>query len=118
MVVVCALVWGLWRNAPKIARYGISLITLAAFVFLLYNSLAVLYGWSSYIQHPAEADAVTYGSQIYMGLLANNTANIVGGLGGLTESVSVSTIAYGMGGIGSLLFLVSGLMGIMAARRD
>ena len=118
VVVVCALAWGLWRNAPKIARYGIALITLAAFVFLLYNSLAALYGWSSYIHHPYEADAVTYGTQIYMGLFTNDVANITAGVGGLTESVSVSTIAYGMGGIGSLLFLVSGLMGIMAARRD
>jgi len=118
VVVVCALVWGLWRNAPKIARYGMALITLAAFAFMAYNSLAVLQGWSSYIHHPAEADALTYSSQIYMGLLANNTASIVGGLGGLTESVSVSAIAYAAGGIGSLLFLVSGLMGIMAARRS
>jgi energy-coupling factor transporter transmembrane protein EcfT len=118
VVVVCALAWGLWRNAPKIARYGIALITLAAFVFMLYNSLAVLYGWSSYIQHPSEADAVTYGTQIYMGLFTNNTASITAGVGGLTESVSVSALVYGMGGIGSLLFLVSGLMGIMAARRS
>jgi hypothetical protein len=78
----------------------------------------VLYGWSSYIQHPSEADAVTYGTQIYMGLFTNNTASITAGVGGLTESVSVSALVYGMGGIGSLLFLVSGLMGIIAARRS
>jgi hypothetical protein len=118
VVAFCALVWCLWRNAPSIAKYGMALITLGAFVFLLYNSLAVLYGWSSYIEHPSEADAVTYGTQIYMGLFTNNTASIVEGLGGLTESANTSAIAYGMGGIGSLLFLVSGLMGLMAARRD
>ncbi len=121
VVVVCALAWGLWRNAPKIARYGMALITLAAFVFLLYNSLAVLYGWSSYIHHPAEAEATTYGYQLYINLLANNLANdsatIVGGLRGFTESINTSAIVYAAGGIGSLLFLVSGLMGIMAARR-
>ena len=118
VVAFFALVWCLWRNAPSIAKYGMALITLGAFVFMLYNSLAVLYGWSSYIEHPSEADAVTYGTQIYMGLFTNNTATIVEGLGGLTESSNTSAIAYGMGGIGSLLFLVSGLMGIMAARRD
>ncbi|HUU62565.1 MAG TPA: hypothetical protein VMX96_01385 [Dehalococcoidia bacterium] len=123
VVLFCAIVWCLWRNAPKIARYGIALITLAAFVFLLYNSLAVLYGWSSYIHHPAEADAVTYGYQLFWDLFANDlanittVANITAGLGGLTESTITSAIAYAMGGIGSLLFLVSGLMGIMAARR-
>lgn len=118
VVAVCALVWCLWGNAPKIARYGMALITLAACVFMIYNSLGVLYGWSSYIQHPAEAEAVTYGSQIYMGLLTNNTANAVAGMGGLAESTSTSAVVYAAGGIGSLLFLVSGLMGIMAARRS
>ena len=122
VVAVCALVWCLWGNAPKIARYGIALITLAAFGFMLYNSLGVLYEWSSYMHHPGEADAATYGFQIYMGLVANNlandTASIVAGIGGLTESTSTSAVVYAAGGIGSLLFLVSGLMGIMAARRS
>lgn len=118
VVAFCALVWCLWRNAPSIAKYGMALITLGAFVFMLYNSLAVLYGWSSYIHHPSEADALMYGSQIYMGLFTNDVANITAGVGGLSESTTVSALAYGMGGIGSLLFLVSGLMGIMAARRD
>ena len=118
VVAFLALVWCLWRNAPSIAKYGMALITLGAFVFMLYNSLAVLYGWSSYIEHPSEADAVTYGTQMYMGLFTNDLANITAGVGGLIESSNVSGIAYGMGGIASLLFLVSGLMGIMAARRD
>ena len=118
VVVVCALAWGLWRNAPKIARYGMALITLVACAFMIYNSLGVLYGWSSYIQHPAEAEATTYGFQVYTSLLANDTANIVAGMGGLTESTSTSAVVYAAGGIGSLLFLVSGLMGLMAARRS
>jgi len=129
VVLFCALVWLLWRNAPKIARYGIALITLAAFGFMLYNSLAVLFEWSSYMRHPGEAGAATYGSQIYMSLFANNFANtteafannslnIVTGLGGFTESMIASGIAYAVGLMGSLLFLVAGLMGIVAARRS
>jgi hypothetical protein len=118
VVVVCALAWGLWRNAPKIARYGMALITLVACAFMIYNSLGALYGWSSYIQHPAEAEATTYGFQVYTSLLANDTANIVAGMGGLTESTSTSAVVYAAGGIGSLLFLVSGLMGLMAVRRS
>jgi len=125
VVAFCALVWCLWRNAPSIAKYGMALITLAAFVFMLYNSLGVLYGWSSlYIHHPAEAEAETYGIQLFWDLFANDLANITtvtnitSGLRGFNESINTSAIVYAMGGIGSLLFLVSGLMGLMAARRD
>ena len=130
VVVVCVVVWCLWRNAPKIARYGMALITLAAFGFMLYNSLGVLYEWSSYMHHPAEADAETYGFQIFTNLVANDlanttqianitagAANIAAGIGRLTESMIASGIAYAVGLMGSLLFLVAGLMGMMAARR-
>jgi len=129
VVLFCALVWLLWRNAPKIARYGIALITLAAFGFMLYNSLAVLFEWSSYMHHPGEADAEMYGVQIATNLVVNDLANttqviiagaenITVGIGRLAESMIASGIAYAIGLMGSLLFLVAGLMGIVAARRS
>jgi len=116
VVIICALAWDFWRNAPKNARYGMALIPLAAFVFLLYNGLAVTYGWPA-IHHPAEAAAVTHGVEFLTGLAAGNPVAALTGLGEFSQSVILAAIAYAAGGVASLLFLVSGLMGLMAARR-
>jgi len=43
LVLLASLTWDLWRNAPKSARYGMSLLTLGVFGWLLVNTLLLQY---------------------------------------------------------------------------
>ncbi len=116
VVLICAIAWDFWRNAPKSARYGMALITLAAFVFLLVNTLLLQYadmGFSPPVPHE-----YTDGVIAAIGLAAaGNTAGALGVLAGAIPYGAVPILTLVFGAIGSLLFLVSGLMGLMAARR-
>ena len=116
VVLACSITWDLWRNAPKSARYGLALVVLAAFAFLLYNTLGVQYGWPAF-HHPAEAAVPMHGVEFLTGLALNDSLAALTGLGEFTHAVVIAAVAYIAGAIGQLLFLVSGLMGLMAARR-
>ena len=118
VVLACSITWDLWRNAPKSARYGLALVVLGAFVFLLYNTLAVQYGWPGF-HHPAEAEAAAYAGHIYAGLATgpSGAMNATAAIGEFSKSLVAVLLAYAGGAIANLFFLVSGLMGLMAARR-
>jgi len=116
VVLACALAWDLWRNAPKSARYGMALTVLAAFVFLLLNTLLLQYaetGFAPPVPHEY-IDGVTAAIGLAM---AGNTVGALAAMAAAIPYAAVPVITLVAGVIGSLLFLVSGLMGVMAARR-
>ena len=117
VVLACAITWDLWRNAPKSVRYLLGIAVLGAFVFLLYNTLGVFYGWWPAFHHPSEAAAPGHGVDFLMGLAAADPVAALTALGEFTQSVILAALAYVGGAFGQLFFLVSGLMGVLAARR-
>ena len=116
VVLLGAITWDLWRNAPKAARYGISLLTLVVCFWLLANTLMVQYFDGTIT--PDAPHQYTDGVMAALGLAAvNNTAGAVGALAAAVPYGALPVITLLMGAIGSVLMLVSGLMGLMAARR-
>jgi len=116
LVLLGALTWDLWRNAPKAARYGISLLTLVVFMWLLANTLMVQYFDGTLV--PSSLHDYQTGMMTAYGLAAtNNSAAAVGVMAEVIPDGVAGINTLLMGAIGGVLMLISGLMGLMAARR-
>ena len=76
LVLVAAIAWDFWRNAPKSARYGMSLLVLVVFLWLLANTLMVQYFDGTIV--PSSLHEYQSGVVTAYGLAAmNNTAGAV-----------------------------------------
>lgn len=108
-VLIATIVWDLWRNAPKSARYGLCLYILAVFLWLTVNNSMGIFAetWIATppILHALEAAgaALAAGDLTALAVLLEGTPTLVVLLVGAT--------------LGSILMLVSGVMGLMACRR-
>jgi len=116
LVLVTALTWDLWRNASKSARYGMALLVLLVFAWLIANTLMVQYFDGTIVPATAhEAETAVYSAVI--AAMGNNTVGAVTALAGAIQPAALAVNTMLMGAIGGTLMLISGLMGLMAARR-
>jgi hypothetical protein len=116
LVLVAALAWDFWRNAPKAARYGMALLVLVVFMWLTTNSIMAVY--FDPIVVPATAhEAETAVISAVGAAMGNDTVGAVTALAGAIQPTAQAVNTLLMGAIGGVLMLVSGLMGLMAAQR-
>ncbi len=101
VVIVLSLIWALWRDIPKSAKYACSSIILIGFAWLLYNSLAVEFNW------PA--------AQVPMTDL-ELAAQYPGPL--LMEGAIKMAKAIITGGVVSLWLFAAGVAGLLSAARS
>jgi hypothetical protein len=117
VVLAVALTWDLWRNAPKSVRYLLALVPLAVGIWLLVNTLVMLVEPMASIAAAQEAaDALEAAGLNYDQAVALNLTTYGGLVEGIKDLLPNLAAMYG-GLIGQLLLIVSGLMGLMAARR-
>ena len=117
LVLAAAVTWDLWRNAPKSVRYLLALVPLAAGVWILANTLGMWVEPAASIAAAEEAKAaleaagLTYDDAVALGLTTYGT--LIDSVGDLLPHM-FATIG---GAVGQLLLLISGGMGLMAARK-
>jgi len=117
VVLAAALTWDLWRNAPKSARYLLALIPLATGIWILANTLGMWAEPMAAIAVAQEAaDALEAAGLNYDQAVALNLTTYGGLVEGIKDLLPHMAAMYG-GLIANLLLLISGLMGLMAARR-
>jgi len=117
VVLAAALTWDLWRNAPKSVRYLLALVPLAAGIWILANTLGMWVEPAASVAAAQEAkDALEAAGLTYDQAVALNLTTYGGLVEGIKDLLPNLASMYG-GLIGQLLLIVSGLMGLMAARK-
>jgi hypothetical protein len=109
VALATSIAWDLWRGAGKGAKYGMAVLLLLMGLFLLLNTLL---GWvdpAKTVLEPSLTAAQLDGA-VAAGL--TTWGAVITGIG---EHLPYAFATLG-GAIASLLFIIGGLMGIMAAR--
>lgn len=103
VVIVLSLIWALWRDIPKSAKYACSSIILIGFAWLLYNSLAVEFNWPAAQVPMTDLEiAAEYGTEAI----------------NLLEPAIKMAKAIITGGVVSLWLFAAGVAGLLSAARS
>ena len=109
LILVCAIVWMLWRGRGKGASYLLVLIPIVAGLWII---LAGLFGWA----HPPGVNTVGEAVATMSGAVAAGDAAAFGpALGDYTHGV-VGLAMAGVAGAGAAIAVLGSLLGIMAVR--